>query len=76
MPFGPEYSEEEIEMVKRYTGFVTELATYGQPTGGDPEKVYKLEWNPYKRGNGQVNQTIIAILMARLVKLIFVSIFI
>lgn len=58
MPFGPEYSEEEIEVMRRYTGYVAELATYGKPTGGNPEKVYNLEWAPYQQGNGLVSSNI------------------
>jgi len=55
LPLGTEYSEEELEVVRRYTGYAAELATYGKPTGGNPEKVYDLEWEPYQKGNGQVS---------------------
>ena len=54
MPYGPELSEKEVVMMKRYTGFVAEMATYGKPTGGNPDTVYKLEWSPYQKGNGMV----------------------
>lgn len=55
MPYGPELSENEIVMMKRYTGFAAEFATYGKPTGGNPDNIYEIDWNPYKEGAGTVS---------------------
>jgi hypothetical protein len=53
MTFGPELSEEEIEVMKRYTGYFAEFAKFGQPTHGNASAHYNYYWRPYFKENGQ-----------------------
>ena len=43
---GPELSEEEIEVMKRFTGYITNFVKYSEPTTDG-------EWKPFREGDGQ-----------------------
>ena len=53
MTFGPKLSMEEIEVMKRYTGYFAEFAKFGQPTHGNASAHYNYYWRPYGKENGQ-----------------------
>ena len=46
LPFATNKTSEELEIVRRYTGYFAEFARTGRPTDDD-------EWLPYKAGKGR-----------------------
>jgi hypothetical protein len=53
LSFGPELSTDEIEVMKRYTGYISEFVKYGQPTHGNKTKHYNYYWRNYQKEKGQ-----------------------
>jgi len=49
---GPELSEEEIEVMQRFTGFIANFVTYSNPNS-DPNPNPNETWTAYKEEEGQ-----------------------
>ena len=43
---GPELDQEEVEVMKRFTGYIVNFVTEGRPTSDD------VTWPAFKEGNG------------------------
>ena len=52
IPFHPNLNDEEIAVMKQFTGFIAEFVRYGQPTHGNPNKSYPIYWSKFSPGKG------------------------